>query len=137
MDFFVFISEQWMLVSLLLILIYTFAFMERYKGGKPISAHEVTRLINSEDAVLVDLRDSKDFNEGHIAGAIHIPQSKFNNRISELDKYKSKVIVLADKLGNSAGAVGKVLNKAGFQVNRLQGGVGEWASQGLPLVKKK
>jgi rhodanese-related sulfurtransferase len=137
MDFFIFISEQWLLVSLLMILIYAFAFLERSRGGKPISAHEVTRLINGEEAVLVDLRDAKEFNEGHIAGALHIPQSKMASRISELDKYREKIIVLADKMGNQAGAVGKNLTKAGFQVNRLQGGVAEWANQGLPLIKKK
>jgi rhodanese-related sulfurtransferase len=137
MDFFIFISEQWLLVSLLMILIYGFAFLERSRGGKPISAHEVTQMLNKEEAVLVDLREAKEFNEGHIAGSLHIPQAKLAGRMSELDKYKSKTIVLADKLGSHAGAVGKNLRKVGFQVNRLQGGVSEWSSQGLPLVKKK
>ncbi|MGD9661326.1 MAG: rhodanese-like domain-containing protein [Porticoccaceae bacterium] len=137
MDFFIFVSEEWMLASLLVILIYVFAFTERVKGGKPVSAHEATRLINAEQAVLVDLREAKDFNEGHIAGAIHIPVAKLGGRVSELEKYKDKIIILADKIGQHAGAGGKTLGKAGFQVRRLQGGVGEWAGQGLPLIKKK
>ena len=137
MDFFVFVSEQWLLVSLLLILIYAFAFLERVKGGKPISARETTQLINTEQAVLVDLRDAKEFSEGHIAGAINIPLSKVDSRISELEKYRDKVIILADKLGHQAGATGKVLAKGGFNVRRLQGGVAEWANQSLPLIKKK
>lgn len=137
MDFFVFVSEQWLLASLLLILIYTFAFMERIKGGKPISPQEATAMINGEKAVLVDLREAKEFNEGHIAGALHIPVSKINSRMSELDKYRDRVIILVDKLGQHAGATGKSLGKAGFQVRRLRGGIGEWAGQGLPLIKKK
>ena len=137
MDFFVFISEQWLLVSLLLVLIYAFAFLERIKGGKPIPAHEATRLINSEEAVLVDLRDAKDYGEGHIAGSLHIPLGKLGSRLSELDKYREKTIILADKLGQHAGSAGKTLNKEGFQVRRLRGGVAEWIGQGLPLVKKK
>ena len=64
MDFFVFISEQWILVSLLVLLIYVFAFTERIKGGKPIGIHEVTRLLNSEEAVLLDVRESKEFSAG-------------------------------------------------------------------------
>lgn len=137
MEFFTFISEQWLLVSLLLILIYAFAFLERVKGGKPITAREATQLVNAEQAVLVDLRESKDYNEGHIAGSLHMPVTKFESRISELEKYRDKVIILADKLGHQASATGKSLGKAGYQVRRLQGGVGEWASQGLPLIKKK
>jgi len=135
-DFFVFISEQWLLTSLLLILIYAFAFLERIKGGKPISARETTQLVNTEQAVLVDLREAKDFGEGHIAGAINIPVTKVEGRISELEKYRDKVIILADKLGQ-AGNTGKALAKSGYNVRRLQGGLAEWTNQSLPLVKKK
>lgn len=137
MDFFVFISEQWILVSILMVLIYAFAFLERVKGGKPISAHEVTAMINSDQAVLVDLRDVKEYQEGHIAGSLHIPISKLPGRISELEKYREKVVILTDKLGQHAGTAGKNLSKQGFQVRRLRGGIGEWMGQGLPLVKKK
>ena len=38
MDIFIFASEQWLLISLFLVLIYIFALTERTKGGKPIAA---------------------------------------------------------------------------------------------------
>lgn len=137
MDFFVFISEQWILVSILVLLIYAFAFSERIKGGKPISCNELTRLMNSGEGVLVDLRESKEFNEGHITGAINMPSSKVDSRISELEKHRDKVIVLADKMGQQAGSAGKKLRQAGFNARRLQGGMAEWTGQGLPLVKNR
>ena len=137
MDFFVFISQEWLLVSLLVLLIYGLAFTERVRGGKPISAHEATKLLNAEEAVLVDLREAKDYNEGHIAGSLHMPYAKISERAVELEKNKDKVIILADKIGQHAGKIGKTLGSSGFQVRRLQGGVSEWANQGLPLVKKK
>ena len=137
MDFFVFISQEWMLVSLLVILIYALAFTERVRGGKPISPHEATRMLNSGDAVLVDLRETKDYNEGHIVGSLHMPYAKISERASELEKNKDKVIILADKIGQHAGKIGKTLGSSGFQVRRLQGGVSEWANQGLPLIRKK
>lgn len=137
MDFFVFVSQEWILASILVLLVYALAFTERVKGGKPISAHEATKLLNQGEAVLVDLRDSKDFNEGHIAGALHMPFNKIASRASELETHKSKVVILADKIGQHAGKIGKTLGSSGFQVRRLQGGVSEWSSQGLPLIKKK
>ena len=135
MDFFVFISEQWVLVSVLLVLIYLFAINERIKSGRPISVHAVTRMLNADEAVLLDVRDSKEFKAGHIAGALNIPQTKLQDKISELEHYREKIIIVADKLGQQAGAVGRKLQQQGFKVFRLTGGMMEWQNQNLPVVK--
>ncbi len=102
-DFFVFISEQWLLVSLLVALIYAFAITERIKAGKPASAHEATQLINIHDAKVIDLRDRSEFTAGHIVDAIHIPHGEMEKRIGELAPYKEKTLILADKMGQHAG----------------------------------
>lgn len=135
MNFFIFVSQEWLLVSVLVVLIYIYAWRERVKSGQPIPAHEVTRLLNSEAAVLLDVRDTAEFKAGHIAGAINIPYAKINSDMAQLDKYKDKVIVVADKLGQHAGVVGRSLGKQGFTVRRLAGGIAEWQGQSLPLVK--
>ncbi len=137
MDFLVFISGEWLLVSVLLVLVYLFFLTERIRGGKPISSHEVTRLLNSDSGILVDIRDAKDFNGGHIAGALNIPLARFTERMAELEKYRDKTIVVADKMGQHAGAVGKKLQQASYTARRLQGGMAEWSNQNLPLVRKK
>ncbi|SHF22167.1 Rhodanese-related sulfurtransferase [Microbulbifer donghaiensis] len=135
MDFFVFMSEQWLLVSLLVVLLYAFALSERYKAGTPASVHEVTRLINIDGARVLDVRDRSEFSAGHIVDAVHIPHGEVAERVSELTSYKDKPLIVADKLGQHAGAVGRLLKQQGFQVRRLQGGMSEWANQNLPLVK--
>ena len=136
MEFFTFISEQWLLVSLLILLIYAFAFLERSRGGKPLPSHEVTRLLNKDEAVLIDVRESKEYKLGHITGALNMPLAKLDSHLSELEKYRTKTLILVDKMGQQAGSAGKKLKKAGFEVFRLQGGMADWSSQGLPLVKK-
>ena len=135
MDIFVFASEQWILISVLLMLIYVFAFTERTKGGKPISATELVSLMNAEQAQLVDVRASADFHAGHVHGAMNIPHTKMASRGSELEKHRSKVIVLTDQMGQHAGGAGKILTKEGFNVRRLSGGMAEWQGQNLPVVK--
>lgn len=135
MDFFIFISEQWILVSILLVLIYVFAFTERAKGGKPIAASELVRMMNSDEAVLLDIRNSNEFQDGHVHGAVNIPYNKLASRLAELDKHRDKVLVVADKLGQHAGAAGKTLSKEGYNVRRLSGGMSEWQGQNLPTVK--
>lgn len=135
MEFFTFISEQWILVSVLLILIYLLAINERIKSGKPISVHAVTRMLNADEAVLLDIRDSKEFKAGHIAGALNIPQTKLQDKISELDRHREKFIILADKVGQQSGPAGRKLQQQGFKVFRLTGGMMEWQNQSLPVVK--
>ncbi|QIL91997.1 rhodanese-like domain-containing protein [Microbulbifer harenosus] len=135
MDFFVFISEQWLLVSLLVALIYALAISERIRAGKPASAHEATLLINRDGAKVIDLRDRAEFTAGHIVDAIHIPHGEVEKRMGELAPYKEKTLILADKMGQHAGPVGRQLKKAGYTVRRLEGGMSEWTNQKLPLVK--
>lgn len=135
MDFFQFISEQWLLVSLLVVLIYAFAFTERAKAGKPTGVHEVTRMLNQQQAVIVDVRDKDEFAGGHIVDAINIPHGQLKERLAELNKHKDKTLIIADKIGQHAGTAGRLLRGEGFEVRRLEGGMTEWTSQQLPLVK--
>lgn len=135
MDFFVFFSEQWLLVSLLVVLLWALALTERHKAGTPASVHEVTRLINSENAQVLDVRDRSEYSTGHIVDAVHIPHGEVAGRIGELASCKDRPLIVVDKMGQHAGNVGRVLKKQGFRVRRLQGGMTEWAGQNLPQVK--
>lgn len=135
-EFFVFVSEQWLLVSVLLILIYSFVWRESAKGGPSISYHQLTQAVNSESGLVVDIRDDKEYKAGHIAGSINIPHSKMAARAAELDSSRGKQIILVDKFGQHTGAVGKLLQSMGHSPARLKGGMGEWQSNNLPLVKK-
>ncbi|WIO73958.1 rhodanese-like domain-containing protein [Porticoccaceae bacterium LTM1] len=137
MDFFVFVSEQWVLVSAGLVLVYLLAITEGNKGGKLLSTSEVVQLLNRDDAVLVDVRERKEYEAGHVTGALHIPHNKLADRKAELEKYRNKTLIVVDKLGQHAGNVGKQLRKEGFDVRRIRGGMVEWQNQNLPLVAGK
>lgn len=134
-DFFIFISEQFILVSVLLVLIYLFIFNEKRRGGQTLSCNQLTRLLNDDQAILIDIRDAADYKAGHIVNALHIPFNKINDRWEELLPHKNKQIVLVDKMGQHAGSAGTILRSKEFQVSRLGGGMAEWQGQNLPVVK--
>lgn len=135
MNIFVFASEQWLLISAFLVLLYLFVLTERTKGGKPMTSTEVVTALNSDSAVLVDVRSTNDYQAGHIHGAINIPHTKIAGRKSELEKHSNKTIVLVDQMGQHAGTAGKILSKEGFNVRRLSGGMSEWQHQNMPVVQ--
>lgn len=134
-EFFVFISQEWLLVSMLVVLVYIYAWRERIKNGRPATTQEATALINSDSGIWLDVRDAKDFAAGHMVDAIHIPYNKVNDELDRLEKYRDKTIIVVDKMGQHAGSVGRTLGNKGFTVRRLAGGVAEWRNQSLPLVK--
>lgn len=134
-EFLAFVSQEWLLFVALTGLIALYFFVEGIKSGTAVSIHEVTRLLNSDAAVVLDVREPKDFGTGHITDAINIPYAKLKDRLTELNSHKAKTLVVVDKLGQHSGAAGRQLKAEGFNVVRLQGGLTEWQNQNLPLVK--
>ena len=131
-----FVAEQAVLIGLLAAMVIAFFMLDSKKGGKAISYHEVTRLMNSQDGVLLDIGEASEFKNGHITGAKNIPFTEIATRLDELEKHKQKQLILADKMGQHANAAGKILKDKGYNVVRLQGGMAEWRAQNLPVVKK-
>ena len=87
---------------------------------------------------MLDVRDSKDYRDGHITGAKNIPFAKLKDQLSELKPFKDKPVVLVCKMGQHSGAAGKILHAEGFSdVRRLAGGITTWTTDGLPLIKGK
>jgi|TARA_B110000879_G_scaffold36542_2_gene50613 rhodanese-related sulfurtransferase len=136
-EIFVFVSEQWLLITLLAALIGVFLITEQRKSGKSLGSSELVRLMNNDEAVVVDVRSAAEYETGHIHGALSIPHLKLASRITELEKYRDKIIVVVDKIGQHSGAAGKALSSQEFNVRRLGGGISEWQGSSLPLVKGK
>jgi len=53
----------------------------------------MTRLINSNDAVVLDVRADAEYRKGHIVNAINIPQGQLQTELKSLDKYKERPII--------------------------------------------
>lgn len=108
---------------------------EMQRGGRTISAHDLTRLVNQQQARLIDLRNAPEFREGHITGSENLPFTQFSERTAEIAK-AGKPVVLVCALGQTAGNAAQLLKKAGLEeVYRLDNGISGWRQLGLPLVR--
>ncbi len=132
-----FLAEQWIVASALIVCIGLLVRHESAKGGPTLTPQQLITEVNQKQALVVDLRDSKEFDQGHIVDAINIPHAKLAGRMAELESSKGKPIILVCKMGQHSGAAGKALATEGFeQVSRLSGGMMEWQNMQLPLVTK-
>lgn len=133
---FEFIVNHYVLVSVFVFLLVAFTINEGKQGGAAITPTNLVTLVNREGAVIVDIRDTKEFSSGHIAGAVNVPFSSLDSRVGELEPYKEKPVVLVCKMGQHAGAFGRKLKAQGFEnVRRLSGGMAEWSANSLPVIK--
>ena len=106
------------------------------KTGNSLSPNQTVALVNREDGVVLDVRERKDFERGHIVDAINIPLAKLSERLVELEKHKDKPVIVVCQFGQSAGEAVKLLHTNGFaKADKMAGGLAEWQAQNLPVVK--
>lgn len=135
-QFFEFIGNHPILVGTFLLLLVLFIRNETRRGGQSVSPQQLVDMVNRQQAVVLDVRERKEFQAGHIVEAVNVPFSALDNRVDELKKYRDRPIVVTCKMGQTAGAAGTLLRKQGFEnVSRLTGGMAEWRNQNLPVVK--
>ena len=136
-QFIEFLTQQWYLAGALVVCIILLLNHESRRGGPKLSPQQLINRVNGEQAVVLDLREPKEFSTGHIVDAINIPNAKLNDRLAELESYRDRLLILVCKTGQQAGAAGKLLRSKGFEnVARLDGGMTEWDNSQLPRVTK-
>ena len=134
--FFLFISQNFIAVTLLLLSITALIIYEGRKGGKKLSPGEATRKINKENALVLDLRPSQEFSSGHIAGSINVQEDHLEQHLITKKHPKETPIILVCRTGMSSKKSGNSLIKLGYlDVNLVGGGMMSWEGNGMPLSK--
>ena len=95
-------------------------------------------LINREEPLLLDVREQNELGDGMLSEALHIPMSAMSPRVSELDQYKDRSVLVYCRSGNRSGGVCRTLTNRGFEkVFNLAGGIMAWQDAHLPISKSK
>lgn len=128
------LSSAW--IALMVLLVYSMV-SSKLSPVKELGTHEVTMLMNKQDAVVIDIRSQNEFKKGHILGAKLVPAEKVNKGdFSALENSKDKPIIVVCAMGMTAKRTAAQMLKAGFsQVSVLKGGMNAWQSANLPVAK--
>lgn len=106
-------------------------------GADKLSPAQATLLMNREDALVLDVRETGEWGSGHIAGARHIALAQLGKRMSEIEKFKDRPIIICCASGNRSNSACGQLKKGGFEkVFNLDGGISAWLTANLPLTTK-
>lgn len=93
---------------------------------------------DSQQVVIVDVREKYEWNEGHIPGAIHVPRGFLELQIEEAIPDKSKTVLLYCAGGVRSLMAGTTLKQMGYQdAISMSGGFGQWKANGYAFVQPR
>jgi rhodanese-related sulfurtransferase len=112
--------------------------LRKVRGVGALDATNVLRLLNDRDAMIVDVGNVREYKDGHIPQARHIPFNGLQEQLGELAKIKDKPIVLYCRTGVTSQSACALLKQNGFtDVYSLNGGLPTWLDANLPISRKK
>ena len=134
-----FISQNIMLVLLFLVSGAMLAWpsvANMMGGSRQIGTLEATRLMNTGSALVLDIRDTGEFNGGRIPKSKNIPLAEIDKRVDEISKFKDKPVIVTCRTSNRSSSAARLLKQRGFaDVYQLAGGFGAWQQASLPVEK--
>jgi len=133
-----FANHNMMLVSGTLIMFFAVIFYELRQKQRSLSAvttAQAVALIN-QGATVVDIREQSKFDAGHIIDSINVPAPDLEADATVRVKKNRPVLVVCDS-GSLSTRCAATLRQAGYEtVYSLQGGLGAWQQENLPVVGK-
>ena len=101
-------------------------------NGNVVSRDEIKKLLKGK-AILLDVRPRREFEAGHLSGAINIPFDELQDRLSELPRDRQVISYCRGEYCLFADEAAELLRANGFDVACLEGGWPEWQSEGRPV----
>lgn len=101
-------------------------------SGPALSTLQATQLINSRNAVIIDVRTAEEFATGSLPGARNVSVDKFDEKMRDVKKDKPVIVVCATS-SRASRAAAQLRAKGYGEVYVLAGGVSAWREAGLPI----
>jgi len=121
--------------AILAVLAIVIELRQRARGSSAVAPADAVRLANS-GALLLDVRNSEEYEAGHIIEARHLPAAELAAKAETLKKYKEKPVVVYCDTGASSGSAARKLAEQGFtKAVNLRGGIEAWRAENLPVTR--
>lgn len=96
-------------------------------GYEQISGEEAKKLMDSrKDYIILDARTSEEFNEGHIEGALLIPEYEIEERAEAELPRKDQLILVYCRSGRRSKIAAQALADSGYTNVKEFGGIIDW-----------
>ncbi len=135
-----FVTHHWIMVTALVIvtvLLVQELVESLLSKSKSVSPTGAVALMNNDNTLVIDVREPNEYAKEHIENARHIPLSKLDEHIFELEAFKQAPLIITCQSGTHSPIASKKLTKQGFeQVYVMKGGMLAWMDAKLPVSRK-
>jgi phage shock protein E len=103
-----------------------------------ITADELTGILQSDGPkpLVLDVRTPREFEGGHVQGAVNIPHTQLQLRLAEVQSAAGEGVVVYCEVGTRAQYALSLLRQAGYEnVQHLAGDMAGWRRSGLPIAR--
>jgi rhodanese-related sulfurtransferase len=101
------------------------------ENGIELAPERLSRWLEERDIQLVDVREPREFEAGHVQGSRQIGFDDVTSAASSFDK--DRPVVLVCRSGNRSEMVAEAFRTGGYDAYHLTGGLLAWSEAGLPL----
>ena len=99
-----------------------------------ISRTELRRRLNGDNVLVLDVRPAREYEAGHVSGAVSVPIDDLTQRVRELPKGVDIVAYCRGPYCVYADDAVRTLRRRGRSAVRLEDGYPGWARAGLPTA---
>jgi len=100
------------------------------------TAEEAAAFIAEKTPLILDVRTPREFQGGHLQGAVLLPVQDLQRRIGELSDHKERPVFVYCRTGNRSTVASKLLVDAGHrEVVNLRRGIVDWERRGMKVVR--
>lgn len=137
-DFTTFVSNHVLLVfaaSVVIIILFIVESIRTKRGNFNINPLQATQLMNHQNAVVIDIRDSNAYQNGHIIDALCMTAAEISELSKKIEKLKGKAIIIVCQAGVESQKIAAFLLKHGYNAYSLAGGMRAWGNAQMPIIK--
>lgn len=104
---------------------------------EPLAAEELMVRLRDDVVTVLDVRPPEEYAQGHLPEAINIPLSELEKHLGDLPSDREVIAYCRGPWCVLSFEAVAQLRMRGFKARRLEGGLPEWRSDGLPVDSKR
>ncbi|PPS85563.1 rhodanese-like domain-containing protein [Streptomyces sp. MH60] len=103
------------------------------RGPGRVTAAEAHEALQEETALLLDVRETAEWQAGHVPGACHLPLSRLAADTRVPGARPGLCLVVICRSGRRSRQAARLLSQRGLAAADVIGGMEQWARHGLPV----